>query len=417
MPVVLLVILGVFGILAWRDLKLALTLVIALAPAYLLRFEIGIPWTMLEGMMLISFGVWGVQRVIARRQGRALPLQDVFGPYRWPMGLLLVAATVSIIWTPDTLAALGLWKAYFLEPALVFIMLRTTFTHREDWIRALMGLGVTTIFISIFAIFQKLTGLGLPIPWDIERRATSIFEYPNAVGLFVAPIVAALVVTITDRLRVVAMGAIGLGLAAIVLAETEAALVAIPGALLLTLLASPAQTKIKILAVVGSAMIAATMFALVPTVREKLLLEDYSGGVRRAQWGETVELLKDRPLTGAGLAGYPTALEPYHDPRLYEIFQYPHNLVLNVWVEIGLLGLIAACALAIVAGRSVWANRTDVLVLAAGAALATMAIHGLVDVPFFKNDLAVLTAFFIAMTLTGWPSQTRGGLSYYKIRY
>jgi O-antigen ligase len=290
------------------------------------------------------------------------------------------------------LAALGIWRAYFIEPTLVFVMLRATFNDRQDWLRALTGLGVTTMFIAAFAIFQKLTGLGLPIPWDVERRATSIFPYPNAVGLFVAPIVTAIAVGAGFSRSIKPAHAVlvcAMGVTAIMLAETEAALVAIPIALVMTVLMSNLPTKRKI-------MIA---LAGMPAIREKILLQDYSGGVRRAQWGETVELLKDRPVTGAGLSGYPTALEPYHDPRLYEIFQYPHNIILNFWVELGIFGVIALVWLAIVTGKITWAKRDDALALAAAAALLTMCIHGLVDVPFFKNDLAVLTAFFLAMTL------------------
>ena len=110
-------------------------------------------------------------------------------------------------------------------------------------------------------------------------------------------------------------------------------------------------------------------------------------------------MLKDRPLQGAGLGGYPTIFEPYHDAKLYEIFQYPHNVILNFWVEMGLFGVIAFLWLALVTGKLAWQRRNDPFVLAAFAALLTMAIHGLVDVPFFKNDLAVLTVFFMAMML------------------
>ncbi len=397
MPLILIVIVLVaFAGLAWRDLKLALTLILALLPTYLLRFEVVMPWTVLEGFILIAFVVW-----LFGRNGFKLDLRTL-GKYRASLFFLLAMATFAIIWAPDQASALGIWKAYFIEPMLMFLMLRSTFTKRADWTRALTALGLTTIAIAGFAILQKLTGLGLPIPWDFERRATSIFEYPNAVGLFVAPIVTAFCV-VRPRLAIIA---VPLGFVAILLAETEAALVAIPIALLATLLiarrAGPNPTptvKTKITALIGSVVIAVAVLAIVPAVREKILLRDYSGGVRVAQWSETIELLKDRPLQGAGLSGYPTVFEPYHDPRLYEIFQYPHNVILNFWVEMGAFGVIAFVWIAIVTLKLTWQHRDDILVLAAFAALLTMMIHGLVDVPFLKNDLAVLTAFFLAMTL------------------
>lgn len=389
------VILVAFTALAWRDLKLALTMIIALSPAYLVRFELGIPSTVLEGMIVIAFASWIITS-LRHGQGRALPLRAIFASYGPPIFFLLAVATFATLWAPSLTTALGIWKAYFIEPVFVLIMLRTTFVAREDWTRALTGLALTTMAIAAFAIFQRLTGLGLPIPWDVDRRATSIFEYPNAVGLFIAPIVSALCVM---RPRV-ALIAVPLGLAAIVLSETEAALVAIPAALWVAFLLSNQSLTKKITLTLLCLGVGLSLLVGVSTIRQKILLDDYSGGVRRSQWTETVEMLKDRPLQGAGLAGYPTVFVPYHDPKLYEIFQYPHNVILNFWVEMGLFGVIAFLWLALVTGKLAWQRRTDPLVLTAFAALLTMTIHGLVDVPFFKNDLAVLTAFFMAMMLT-----------------
>jgi len=402
--IVVALVLAAFALLAWRDFKFALTLIVALLPVYLIRFELIVPWTLLECFILITFALW-----LFRHCGHKLDLRTLH-VYRAPLFFLLAIATFATVWAPDQMSALGVWKAFFIEPMLMFVMLRTTFTERVDWERALTGLGLTTIAIAAFAIFQKLTGLGLPIPWDLERRVTSLFEYPNAVGLFVAPVVASLLVLGALRMQkhrtrpsrvptaILYTGA-GFGLIAIALSETEAALVAIPISLVATLLISSVSSKTKIVALVGSAVIGVTLLATVPAIREKILLQDYSGGVRRSQWSETIELLKDKPLQGAGLSGYPVALEPYHDPKLYEIFQYPHNVILNFWVEMGVFGVIAFLFIAFTVSKLTWVRRDDILVLAAFAALLTMTVHGLVDVPFFKNDLAVLTAFFLAMTL------------------
>ncbi len=413
MPIALIILLLIaFAFLAWKDLKLALVLIIGLLPSYLVRFEIGIPWTLLEGFILIAFTVW-----LARGHGRGMDLRQILKQYLYPAVFLLTIATLAIIWAPDLNNALGVWKAYFIEPILMFVMLRSIFTTREDWIKALTGLGLTVIMIAGFAIFQKLTGLGLPIPWDLERRTTSIFEYPNAVGLFVAPVVSALIVVMASRLKsqetwpshvstaiVMAMGIVA-GLIGIFLSETEAAFVAIPAALWVTLVMTswplhgtrPSRVSTAITICMG--IVIAGLLITMPVIRRKILLQDYSGGVRLSQWSETFELLKDRPLQGAGLSGYPTVFAPYHDPTLYEIFQYPHNVILNFWVEMGIFGVLAFVLIVIVTTKLAWIRRDDVLVLAAFAALLTMTIHGLVDVPFLKNDLAVLTVFFLAMTL------------------
>ena len=190
-----------------------------------------------------------------------------------------------------------------------------------------------------------------------------------------------------------------LSLIATALAQSEAAIVAIMATLLL---AGLVNKNTRRLTVAGTLALGALVL-LSPwraDVVGKLTLQDYSGQVRLSQWSETMNLLQDRWLLGTGLSGYPTALEPYHQATHYEIFQYPHNIILNIWVELGLLGFIAVALLGwqlLARGRSI--KLASLAEYAALFALIEIAIHGLVDVPYLKNDLAILTWLLIAILL------------------
>lgn len=373
------------------SLRFAAIALFGFLPTYLLRFSLGpLPMTVLEIFVLGVVALWAVQG-----GWRKLP---VLRPYAAPIGMLLVASVIAVAVAPDTLAALGVWRAYIAEPLLVFAVLVTTFT-RDDWCKAGMALAASGVAIALLGIAQKFSGLGIPSPWDIERRVTSIYDFPNAVGLFLAPIVAMLVVWgvhhfWSDR-TVSGVMALLMG-SAIVLAKTEAALAAIPAALVITLWLTTARLRTKIIATTAVAAVGIVAFAGLPAVREKILLNDVSGQARIAMWREATTMLADHPLTGAGLSGFPTALIPYHDPTFFEIFQYPHNVILNIWSELGLLGVVTLVVIAAIVCRHTWQHRNDPMILAAFAALLTMVIHGLVDVPFFKNDLAIMTAGLLA---------------------
>jgi len=425
-----------FAILAWRNLKMALILLSGLLPIYLLRLEIGpIPSTALEILVLICVVVWVIKLIrpdAHTSPSRRLVIDPEFyrrgeifsskktshfvrsGGNRWiqPTILLIAAACFGAVVAPDLFSALGIWKAYFIEPILVATMMITTF-DQKDWTRVLKALSISAIAISIFAIAQYLTGTGIPTPWDIELRVTSFFDYPNALGLFLAPIIsltAILFILHPERSRgisrILSILTIILGLIAITLSQTEAALVAIPTAVIITLLISGISKKSKLILLVLSVLLVLCSL-LIPTTKEKLLLQDYSGQVRISQWTETVELIKEKPFFGAGLNGYPTALEPHHNSTLYEIFQYPHNIFLNTWVELGLIGLITLFWFGyLILKQTISTPRRDLLektspnvevvTLALFAALLTIAIHGLVDVPYFKNDLSILTWILLA---------------------
>ncbi|MFH1631657.1 MAG: O-antigen ligase family protein [bacterium] len=401
-PILLLVIIISYAVLAWRDLKLALAVLAGLLPIYLLRFSVGpIPTTALEVLVLISLAIW-----LIKYRGFKVNTKNL-NPWLKPALLLIGAASISAAIAPDLFDALGIWKAYFIEPVLVFVMLKSLF-DANDWRRLLIALAVSTIALSVIAIAQAITGFGIPAPWDAELRVTSVFDYPNALGLFVAPIVAATIMMfVRERKPLWAIAAI-FGAIAIALSETEAALVAVPAALVITLLFTKASKKTKIRVVIELALVVLILIVAIPTVRQKLLLQDFSGQTRIAQWTETTAMMTDRVgylLLGVGLNGYPAALEPYHNSSFYEIFQYPHNIVLNFWAETGLIGMVAIIWLGVLTIKAIRPSKSlnlsqplsTSLKLAAFAALATMLIHGLVDVPYFKNDLAILTWMMIGI--------------------
>ncbi len=326
-----------------------------------------------------------------------------------PAAILAVAATVGIFVAPDQLAALGIWKAYFIEPILFYFVLRSLLNNQNHAHRAVLALGTGLFFVALFALVQKFTGLAIPEPWDLTRRVTSVFAYPNALGLYVAPIVVLGFTALGVALRHRFVGLIGfwivtltLAICAVIFSQTEAAWVALPISLLAIAIVSKWTRWWAVpVSVMGIILILAIPMIRGPVI-EKITLQDYSGGVRLAQWSETIELVKDKPIFGAGLAGYPSAIEPYHQAEHIEIFQYPHNIFLNTWSELGLLGLVALIWIGIEAirlAKTGLKNKQAMhwLVFGATGALLVMFIHGLVDVPYFKNDLAVLVWSILAL--------------------
>jgi O-antigen ligase len=148
-------------------------------------------------------------------------------------------------------------------------------------------------------------------------------------------------------------------------------------------------------------LVGAVALYLVPAIGRRVRAEvDLNNGAntlvgRFHLWAAALRMLRDHPIFGAGLSGYSTAVGPYWNPTHADRFSYPHNIVLNAWTETGVLG-VASFAWILVAGfRASWRGwrRAEggwrAVQLGVLLALVAVVVHGLVDVPYWKNDLSL----------------------------
>ncbi len=419
-----------FAYLAWKNLFQASLVMIACLPLYVVRFSIGpVPSTLLEIFVLILFFVWLLKK----------PRLSVRQPfYRelilW-LAIGLAAATISGI----SFSTLGIWRAYFFEPALAFIVFISVFNSKEKVLKAFVALAYSAIAISLIAMYQYITGDLIPNPFwanAAERRATSIFPYPNAVGLYLAPIVilsfnAAWASLKNNKKYFYLFSAATLiGFIGIYCAKSDGALFAVAIAGFISCLFINKYTRIAALTAVIAVAVAMTQTPIRNYIVDRATLHDFSGEIRRLQWRETWKMLRDgRLVTGAGLLGFKEAVKPYHQEGFFynsdrlnqndflkrvwndesyrkshwqplEIYLYPHNIVWNFWSELGILGLLLFIFIIVryyYSGIAHYLKTRDPILLGLLAAMLAILIHGIVDVPYFKNDLAVMFWLLVAL--------------------
>jgi O-antigen ligase len=397
MTPLLIIAFAAFAALAWHDLRKAFLLFIAALPSYVVRFHIGsIPTTALEVLFVILFVAW-----MLKREKRLI---DIKG-WGWLLLAWIAIATVSLFVSPDFRAAAGVWKAYFIEPVLFFLIANDLLRAREDRDAAVSALACSAIVVSGMAIVQHWTGWGVPPPFngvpvppatEAEFRSTSFYGFPNAIGLFLAPLLPLFL-----KKKPLHLVALSLSILAIVFAQTEGAIVGLLAGFGIYLLCFKKTRRLALSA--GGILV--LIIVAVPKLRafavEKLTLNDWSGRVRKEMWVETSQMLKDRTVLGAGLSGYPIVFDSYHKARHIEIFQYPHNILLNFWVETGLAGVVAFVLLIarfIASLRETLRKDSSMRVWLSMllASMTTLLVHGLVDVPYFKNDLSLLFWLLLA---------------------
>ena len=440
--ILLIVLLAIFAFLAYKKLDWAVLFIIAGTPLYLWRFKIiGIPMTFLEAMILIAFFVWLVIKDGAKIKTLFKKKGRINYPYKWEMIGVLIVSWIAIISAGITNEAFGIFKAYFFEPLLLFILVINLFSNSKGRQKIILSLGVSALIVSLFAIYQKITGQFIDNPfWAASetRRAVSFFGYPNAIGLFLAPMtmlfISQLFSGVTKKEKIFFGITIITSVLAIYCAKSEGALIGLFAAIFVFALLANKKLRIVSLAAAGISLI--ILFSYTPIrnfVIQKITLNDLSGQIRQQQWIETKKMFAaGHLLQGAGLSGYQKAVAPFHQEGIFlknddpnwlekiriseeyrkqmwqptEVYMYPHNIILNFWSELGIWGVLLFCW---IIAKFLWqsgrffltekASSERFMALGLMTGMVALVVHGLVDVPYFKNDLSVL--FWLSVAILG----------------
>jgi len=436
-------------------------LIVFFLPAYLFRFRIlGIPSTFLEVLFSLVFIVWVFNNFTGLKERIKLEIKKEDKKYivkNYPFSFfiisLVLASFISLLVTGFSNNALGVYKAYFIEAILFYVLIFNYSRGKGNIEKIILSLASSAFLVSLFAVYQKVTGHYWSGGVD-ELRVTSVFLYPNALGLYLGPLAVLFyfygisLFTKKDKQPYTKLKAIYIFLAfilslfAIIFARSEASLLAL---LFSVFFGSIFISKRFAYFYVFLGFIIGGIILHTPTLKvfvfEKAQLKDFSGEVRKQQWRETRELLKSpkRFIFGCGLSSYQECIQDYHQDGIFfnaerdpdfrrkiviyndeyrekhwrptEIYMYPHNIVLNFWVELGLLGLLSFFGLivqffyfALTLLKSRKGKEEKIIILGLLFAVLEILIHGLVDVPYFKNDLSFLFWVFFGIMGAYWVS-------------
>ena len=178
-------------------LTFVIQLLLMALPTYLIRFKVGpLPTTLLE----LLFGIVLVWWLIINRRGLGKKIKTWFGRdwrhnFHWEALAWVLVALVAVGVSHFKLSAFGLWRAYFLEPVILYFIIKDVFKDQPRSkliIPVAVGAGIT----AILALYQKLTGtLANPDFCNAPEtcRATAWYGYPNAIGLYLEIVVCLLV--------------------------------------------------------------------------------------------------------------------------------------------------------------------------------------------------------------------------------
>jgi len=408
-----------------KPLEILISFSIILSPLYVVRLTLyGLPTTLLEIILLTMFAVWFWQRgsiipsvsFLIRAPARIKVLERSERFLLWPIVILVLGVVIAAIISPDQRGALGILKAYFLEPILFFYLLIDSrllqkgsdpFSGSDPMLdrrrTIVSSLIITGLYLSIWGIAQVVLGFGVIAPHEqLAGRAHGPFNSGNALALFLGPVFLLVLGQTLQTLKTSGLKRLVYGLISLIILSALI-LTKSKGGVIGVFIAISVIGLIYFLRRCNKIFLLSKIWLVIP-----IYLIIVTGGLtqisrftpknnnpwlrplndtltpRLCLWEGAVNLLKDRPLLGA--------------------LQYPHNFILNFGTETGILGVLGIFGILAVFLRQqslvlikIAHPRKMFLVYSLIAIVFYWLIHGLVDVPYFKNDLSL--QFWIIMAL------------------
>lgn len=376
-----------------------------------ISIAVGRPW-----LVLLLLSGWPVRRMAYGHFTRRTPLD-------WPLALLLLWLPVNLLISADQALS---WEAtgyLMFGVALYFSLLNWPPAQRQPqiiaWLLLTLGVGLalatpllselaTGKLFRIQPLEQLFQQVALQVPGNVNANrvaGTLVLIAPLAIAMFVrwdwSP----------QRWRPVLGGLSALlMLAVLVITQSRNAYlaIAIATAVILLLRWPRLMFVLPVVLLLGAIVV----WRSGPQATLEALL---SGGTlsgldgRLELWSRAWYALNDFTFTGIGIGTFEKVI-----PVLYPLFSigpdvqitHPHNLFLQVGVDLGVPGLIAYLALLInllvMLGKALQrrANALD-WTLAAGAlgGVLAMLIHGLFDAPVWGVKPAFIPWLLIALAM------------------
>ena len=385
----------------------------------------------LAGAAAATRGISGWLRGSRNMPRLPLPRRELAAPL-----LLLIAGVIGVaLALPEgRSAALRDLRWLILEPLIFWWLLRTTPSSSGAALLACLAGGAMVAWLGLLqfvgldlvVLLGVKQNFGTPNVIEIDglRRVTSVYGHPNNLGLYLGriwPLALSLaLVAYRDGMRRrfwLALAVVLPVLAALAVSFSRGAwLGAAAAAAVLAIGVVRPQWRGRALGpLFGMLAVGAIVLGLALSLRGGL-----GGGsvdARVLLWREAIQLIAEHPL-GLGLDQFYFYHNPEFgrsriDPALIgtseQYAAHPHNLLLEAWLNVGPLGVVAlGIAAWLMAARSSGAaRRGDLVASGVLAALIAGLVHGMVDQFYFVEDLAYL--FWLLAVLAHQAATTSKG--------
>ncbi len=377
-----------------------------------------------------------------------------------PIFLLILASGFGLVvsyYGGEFRLALGIFKGWVVMPVLYGIMLVFTLNSLEDKKKIFYSYMFSTLILSVWALYQVISKDFV----TIDGRASGPFASANYLALYIGPMVCGAFINFWQRVEnklfsidtrdprtgvaaylgkffdgetkdshydyayfafeVLVFLASSL---ALMYSRSYGGMIGVVSAIFIYAVYEIFFSQYRrfygslfkklVVICAGAVLIVTAMYSQIGTQKAKDFLQfdrQSSSSVRIQVWTVAGILIKENPLFGIGLGGFENAyknnakevlgVEPYEKEMLHA-----HNLILSTYLNVGIFGVVAVIWLFLAVFLRVGtkgfkslnsAEKRFVSVII--SMFIVIAIHGLFDQTFWKNDLALVWWTLIALII------------------
>ncbi|NJL56633.1 hypothetical protein HC928_16820, partial [bacterium] len=230
---------SVLFIMIFHSVDIGLHLTLFWAPFFLFPVELyRFAFPIAEIILWLTLLAWLLRRLMALAVIRQTSIStyptwsrlNSFTPFDVAIILWLMIGTLSLAWARYPDPALTEWRTLIVQPALFYLMLRTT---QLNWLRITDTLFIAGIIVALIGLIQFALGESIITAEEGTHRLASVYGSPNNVGLFLGrclPFAAAFFLMHSGRYRRMwgGFGLIIMGAAALLTQSVGALAVGIP---------------------------------------------------------------------------------------------------------------------------------------------------------------------------------------------
>ncbi len=379
-------------------------LIIFLTPLYLMRFSVfNIPTNILEVLIFITFTMWFIENK-NRFQFNKIKITNSI--YIFPIAILLSGLVISTIISGNNSHSWGIIKGWFILPMVFSWLVFQKIKTEQEISSILKTIFYSTSVIALISLIYYFTG---NLTYDYRLKA--FYLSPNYLAMYLSPGLVFgiwyLVFGIKNKkynseFWLFAVNCLLLVLI-LFLTRSHGAWVAVIASLFIAYLISSKKKPLT------NYLISSFLFITLCFLFSTFLFSadnnnQSSFSSRLAIWKSSVKILQEHWLFGIGAGNFQEKYleyQKYFPPYPEWAVPQPHNIFLAFWLQTGIIGLVGFLWIITVWLKNIFIKiKNSSLDKPATVLLAIMLyflIHGLVDTPYWKNDLAFI--FWIILTL------------------